>query len=95
MTRPIPEDIRAKLDADPEYHRCALRNLGMCEGRIQWHHHLKVAGKRTDDPEGIFALCEWHHNKESLYKADLDRTMMRRITPALRAKYPRAVWPRT
>jgi len=95
LRRPIPEHIRAQLDADPEYHRCALSGIGYCDGRIQWHHYLKVAGRRTDDPEGIIALCEHHHDKESLHKADLDRILMSRVTPELRAKYPRAIWPRT
>lgn len=62
LSRPIKSQVRDELDQDPFMHKCCVAD-NQCRGRIQWHHHLKWQGKRSDKPEHILPLCEFHHEK--------------------------------
>jgi len=61
LTRPISPKVRQVLDDDPFMHKCCISN-NQCTGVIQWHHHLKYGGRRSDKPEHILPLCEYHHS---------------------------------
>jgi hypothetical protein len=94
LTRPIPQDTRNQLSTFPEYARCNVADVN-CLGRIQWHHHFVYAGKRTDDPFGIIAICAYHHDHLiALVRRKLDAIMMARVTDEIRVKYHKAVWPK-
>lgn len=86
--RRIPPKLRQELDANPEYHKCALRPHG-CYGRIQWHHHIIHAGKQLNEAWAIVAICEGAHNQVSPITSnalrggtcgDLDRFVLNRAT---------------
>lgn len=79
LTRPIPKKVREDLAEDPFMRRCCISGP-LCVGNIQWHHHLKFAGRRQDEKWGILPVCEYHHRKEASYKEDLDRVMVSRAT---------------
>ena len=93
MTRPIPPALREHLAANPEYSRCSIPDEN-CGGVIQWHHHFRFAGSRTDDAFGIISVCKYHHDHEAAHKAQLDAVMMSRVTDADRVKYNKTIWPR-
>jgi hypothetical protein len=58
--RTMPRWLRAKLDQDPFYHVCALRDA-KCGGRVTWEHAIIFAGKQVNEPWAIVPLCEYHH----------------------------------
>ena len=62
LTRPIKLKIREQLDQNPFMHKCCIAD-GYCKGRIEWQHHLKWKGQRSDEPEHILPLCSYHHSK--------------------------------
>ena|ERR1700730_580339 len=94
LTRPISQDIRDQFDALPTYHHCNVPDKN-CSGYIEWHHYFVYAGKRTDDPFGIIAICDYHHDHMTARtRRKLDAIMIGRVTEEIRVKYPRAVWPR-
>lgn len=62
LTRPIKPEVRQELEDDPFMQKCCVSD-NQCRGRIQWHHHLKWAGQRSDRKEHILPLCEYHHEK--------------------------------
>ena len=76
---PIPTDVREKLASDPFMSKCCLPDK-TCEGRIEWNHHLKFAGKRMSEWFGILPMCSSHHRREAQFRESLDRIMVRRAT---------------
>ena len=90
MTRPIPQAIRDKFNADPWYKKCCIAD-SHCDGHIQFHHNFTYAGKRTDDPEGILPACVYHHSKASVtdIKERFDLVMYLRGAIQLSVKYPK------
>lgn len=54
------------LENDPRMKVCALRRFvpHVCSPKIDWHHNLIFAGKQSDIPETIIALCDWIHDIE-------------------------------
>ena len=76
---PIPSDVRERLAADPFMSRCCLAD-DSCEGRTEWDHHLKFAGKRMNEPWGILPLCSSHHRREAQFRGSLDVIMVSRAT---------------
>lgn len=91
LTRPIPQKQRAEMSEDKFYKSCVLENED-CEGQIEWHHHFKYAGKRTDDKFGILPLCHFHHKQESKYTFILNNICKSRMTEKDKQKYSRKVW---
>jgi len=86
---PIPKEIREQLAADPFMSLCCLADE-TCEGRIEWDHHLKFAGKRRNEPWGILPLCSSHHRREAQFRAEKDRIMVSRATDAQLMPYSKA-----
>jgi len=92
LTRPIPKKVREQLAEDPFMQSCCLASTEYaCEGRIQWHHHLKYGGKRQDEPWGILPVCELHHKLEAQFKYELDEVMVSRATYEQLKPYSKAV----
>lgn len=92
LTKPIPKKMREELAEDPFMSGCCLSKYSDgCGGHIQWHHHLKYAGKRVNEKWCILPVCEWHHKKESLFKKHLDREMVGRATEEELKPYCKAV----
>ena len=93
LTRPIPQDTRNQLSMFPEYARCNVPDEN-CSIPIQWHHHFVYAGKRTDDPFGIVAICTYHRDHMTgQIRRRLDAIMITRVDETIRAKYPKKIWP--
>ena len=66
LTKPIPINIREELNDDPFMHSCCVKEFipHICIGKIDWHHNLIVAGKRSNIKESILPVCQYIHNKE-------------------------------
>ena len=90
IIKPIPPKIRAKLSEDHFMKECCLQSEE-CSGVIQWHHHLKFAGKRVNEPWCILPVCKYHHDKEAMYKSLLDAVMCQRATYDELAPYCKAI----
>lgn len=91
MVKPIPLKMREELAEDTFMQTCCLKSTD-CQGRVQWHHNLIYAGKRINEKGAILPVCEWHHEKESKFKKDLDFMMELRMTDEDKSKYPRRKW---
>lgn len=94
LTKPIPKKMRDELAEDQFMQECCLieaQDCWKCEGRIQWHHHLKFAGKRINEKWCILPVCEWHHKNESVYKKELDEIMVSRATYEELQPYSKAI----
>ncbi len=92
--RPIPPEMKAKMDADPFYHRCAIHNW-QCEGVTQWHHCWIYASKQISEPWAIMPACHKHHEMvqtDPWTKRLFERLSIARATPDDLAKYPRKDW---
>lgn len=72
--------MREELSDDPFMQKCCLSIYHTCKGRIQWHHHLKFAGKRVNEKWCILPVCELAHKLEAIYKSELDYVMCKRAT---------------
>lgn len=90
LTKPIPRQMREELAEDPFMKECCL-GTELCKGRVQWHHHLKFAGKRINEKWCILPVCEFHHSKEALYKKSLDCVMVLRATYEELKPYSKAI----
>jgi len=94
LIKPIPPKMRAELADDPFMKQCCLHLVfpdHVCEGRVQWHHHLKFAGQRVNEKWCILPLCEEAHKKEALYKHGLDNIMVSRATEEELKPYCKAI----
>lgn len=95
--RPIPQELRDEMAADPYYAKCA-RADSTCDGRITWEHAWIYAGKQINEPWAILPICEYHH-AVNMYQdgGDLDKQINQRLSLARAtdedlAKYPRKDW---
>lgn len=45
--------------------KCALRGIipHTCSSKIDWHHNLVYAGRQSDIPNTIIAICSEIHSK--------------------------------
>lgn len=91
LTKPIPKKIREELEEDPFMQKCCLSDYHICEGRIQWHHHLKFAGKRVNEKWCILPVCELAHKQEAGYKEELNNIMCSRATYDELIPYSKAI----
>lgn len=91
MTKPIPTEMKERFAEDDFMNYCCLAGNNCC-GRVQFHHNLIYAGKRINEYGAILPVCEYHHEKESKFKKELNAIMYSRMTNADRAKYPRKKW---
>ena len=85
MIKPISQKIREEIDNEPFYRNCCLRfeNFGYCEGRVEIHHNLIYAGKRSDEKWTLLPLCKKHHDmeKKKEVKEALNKVMVGLATP--------------
>ena len=91
LTKPIPPKMREELSYDPFMSKCCLYRHHLCSGRIQWHHHLKFAGKRINEKWCILPVCELAHKEEAKYKEVLDMKMVKRARYEELVPYSKAV----
>ena len=100
--RPIPQKLRDEMVSDPFYQRCCLDTYnmhnhlkgvgGQCEGRIEWHHNLIVAGRQLNTHWAILPLCHLHHDKlNSQTKEVLNWIMLNRATEQELSEVSKAV----
>jgi hypothetical protein len=75
MQKPIPAKMREEMNNDPFMHSCCVADE-TCEGRIEWNHHLRFAGKRVNEPWGILPMCSSHHRREAQFRDILDHIMV-------------------
>lgn len=96
LIKSIPKKQREIMIGDTFYHKCCLQDKE-CFGKIQWHHHFKWSGKRTNDIFGILPVCEFHHRNESRkdIKERLDWIMVNRMTEIDFRKYRTRNWEHT
>lgn len=61
--RPISQKTRQILDNDPRMKRCALARKipHTCSQKLDWHHALIYAGRQSDIPNTIIAICSEIH----------------------------------
>lgn len=57
----IPPTLRAEMEADPEYYRCALAGYHECAGRITREHAMGYANKNIQERWAIIPLCASGH----------------------------------
>lgn len=79
MQKPIPASMRMELFQDPFMQSCCVVDE-TCEGRIEWNHHLKFAGKRINEKFGILPMCTSHHRREAQFRDILNIIMVSRAT---------------
>lgn len=92
LSRPLKPKVREQLDQDPFMHKCCIAN-NECKGRIEWQHHLKWKGTRSDEPEHILPLCEYHHRKVDTrdIREKIDWVWLGRLTDEQIASISKAV----
>lgn len=90
LTKPIPKKMREEMTDDTFMNLCCIQD-STHHGRIQWHHHLKFAGKRVNEKWCILPVCELHHRLEAKYKQQLDAVMVSRATYEELSKYSKAI----
>lgn len=79
MRSPIPPAIREELSQDAFMSRCCLEGIGLCDGRIEWHHALRYASKRINELYSILPLCHYHHVHEAAFGGLLEGHLRDRI----------------
>lgn len=82
--------MRDEIAEDSFMSKCCLENW-MCSGRIEWHHHLKFAGKRVNEKWCILPLCYHHHKLESQFSVELVKVMVSRATYEELQPYSKAI----
>lgn len=60
MKTPIPKELKEKINSDPFYQRCCLKEEA-CGGRLEIHHALIYAGRQVNKIWCLFPLCQHHH----------------------------------
>lgn len=93
LTRPIPPKLRAEMDADPYYHRCAI--TGTRRGpyaKIEWHHAFTWKGQRVNEKWCIIPLLKRIHDKAStkIVKDYVDFLILNRADEATLLRYSKA-----
>lgn len=89
----IPKKLRAEMDADPFYRRCAISGQkGTRHDPIEWHHNLIYGGKQVQEKFAILPIKRSLHrdadNKQ--LRAQLDWIMWNRATPEQLARFSKA-----
>ena len=86
LTKPIPEKLKQRMDADPYYHRCCVTGTPDYREKVDWHHHFEtyLHGNRGRLNEAwcILPLVWWVHAKaeQPQVKMYLDWIMLNRAT---------------
>lgn len=95
MTKTIPAKMKAEMSDDSFYSTCCYDLFFGdcdCDGRIEWHHHLKFQGTRVNEIFCILPLCQKRHRlaDTSDTKMKLDWIMLNRATDEQLEKYSKA-----
>lgn len=63
--RQIPRLQKLAMENDRYYTICCyqVHANDLCEGRIEWHHNLIIAGKQSNAIWSILPVCHKHHMK--------------------------------
>lgn len=93
LTRPIPAKLRAEMDADPYYHRCAI--TGTKRGpyaKIEWHHAFTFKGIRVNEKWCIIPLLKRIHDRASVkeVKDYIDWIILNRADDETLRRYSKA-----
>lgn len=88
--RPISPRVRAVIDSDPYYRRCARSHHRGCSGRLTMEHALRFAGRQVDEVWAIIPLCWRHHLGDLLDKRLNELIALSRATDDDLNKYPKA-----
>lgn len=91
--RPIPQNLKDKINEDPFYKKCCLNNFVYpCSGKIEWHHNLIFAGRQVNEEFCILPVCKTHHDieKHTIIKEKLNWIMWMRATKEQILKYSKA-----
>ena len=86
--------MREQLAQDPYMRDCVILG-GICEGRIQWHHAFKYAGKRVNEIWALLPVCENHHKEEAKWRGWIEECLRERIKhfgaeADFRKRYPKS-----
>lgn len=93
LTSPIPPKLRAEMDADPYYHRCAV--TGTKRGpyaKVEWHHAFTYAGKRVNEKWCIIPILKRIHDRANVHevKEFIDWLILNRADDETLRKYSKA-----
>ena len=94
MRCPIPKKMRDQLSKDPFMKSCIVANN--CEGRVEFDHAFKYAGRRINELWAILPLCTKHnHGVTKEVQRAREKYLRTRIThfnaeSDFRTKYPRS-----
>lgn len=86
---PIPPKLRAELEADPYYKRCAI--TGRTNEKIEWHHNMIYAGRQLQQKFAIIPLAQSVHERIIAYKEICDWIMVNRATTDELKRYSKAI----
>jgi len=89
--RPIPQQLKDEMSADPYYKKCCLSPSLVCEGKIQFHHNLIFAGRQVNEKFCILPICEFHHHNVEKFKELLTTIMLNRATDEELKRFSKAV----
>lgn len=73
----------------------ALFGFGACDGRIEWHHVWKYAGRQINEDWALVGLCTRHHalvDSNWLVRDACMRASLRLATADGLAAYPKKAW---
>lgn len=82
------ESLRTEVGQDPEYTRCALKNIllstiGPCGGRVTREHAIIFAGKKVQEKWAIIPCCAAHHGVDQYQDAPTQARKEIRVWVAL------------
>ena len=86
LTKPIPEKLKQRMDADPFYHRCCVTGTPDFREKVDWHHNFEsyLHGNRGRVNESwcILPVVHWIHDMaDNQYVREvLDWIMLNRAT---------------
>lgn len=78
--RKIPAGLRAEMERDPFYKRCAVSGKPGTMVKIDWHHNLIFAGKQVNEKWCIIPLAKEIHDAIVQYKDQVDWIMLNRAS---------------
>jgi hypothetical protein len=100
--RPIPEQLRRQMEADPQMKMCIHFNkdcqdqFGNRPARAEWEHAFEYAGRQINEWWAIIGVCWYHHQGPGLNK-DYNRyrcliRMTDKDIEEAQKKYPKRNW---
>lgn len=88
--RKIPLALRADMERDPFYKRCAISGKPIGMVKIEWHHNLIYAGRQVNEKWCIIPLSKEIHDNIVRYKEEVDWIMLNRASDEELMRYSRA-----